>query len=155
MVAPLAPSLIVRKVNRLCEGSVVASEQDEQEATYTRMLSKDDGIIDWSDSCRAIHSKVRACIPWPKASTTFEGKQLLITGVYGPIDALPHEVLDDKSEPGAVLKMVKGKGLAVACGDGVLYVSRVQLAQKKEMDSAAFCNGNPSIVGAVLGSLDA
>jgi methionyl-tRNA formyltransferase len=46
---------------------------------------------------------------------------------------------------------VKGKGLAIVCGDGLLYVDRLQLAMKKELDSASFINGNPGILGAVLG----
>jgi methionyl-tRNA formyltransferase len=152
IVAPKAADLIVRTVQDIIAGNIVEIPQDHQKASYTRMLEKADGTIDWHDSCVAIHSKVRALFPWPKADTTFHGTRLLITGVYGSVFDLPHELLLEPVKPGTVLRMVKKKGLAVACGDGVLYVTRVQLAQKKEMDSAAFLNGNPSIIGAVLGT---
>jgi hypothetical protein len=33
-------------------------------------------------------------------------------------------------------------------------VDRLQLAKKKEMDSAAFTNGNATIIGSVLGTDD-
>ncbi len=154
IVAPQASDLIVRTVRDLMEGKLVEFPQNHQKATYTRMLAKADGTIDWHASCADIHSKVRALFPWPKASTTFHGIRLLITGVYGSVFDLPHEPLPEMIVPGTVLRMVKKKGLAVACGDGILYVTRVQLAQKKEMDSAAFLNGNPSIIGAVLGTDD-
>ncbi|HLW22465.1 MAG TPA: methionyl-tRNA formyltransferase [Sphaerochaetaceae bacterium] len=153
-VAPQAASLVVSTVERLLEGTLVETPQQAHDATYTRMLSKQDGQIDWNSSVRDIHGKVRAFLPWPKASTTFEGKMLQITGVYGSVFDVPHEILDESVVPGTVLRLDKKRGLAVACKDGVLFVSRLQLAQKKEMDSASFCNGNPAIIGAVLGQVD-
>lgn len=151
MVAPLAASLVVETLDRLMDGTLVETPQVSQDATYTRMLSKSDGVIDWNDSVRAIHGKVRAFLPWPKASTTFNGRLLQITGVYGSVFDTPHEGLNREIPPGTVLRLDRDRGLAVACKDGILFVSRLQLAQKKEMDSVAFCNGNPAIIGAVLG----
>lgn len=152
IVAPKAASLIVRTITQLSSGSLVEQHQNEQDATYTRLLTKSDGTIDWSERVQDIHGKVRAFLPWPKASTSFHGKLLHITGVYGSIFSVPHEPLEENAVPGTVIKVVKKRGLAVACGDGILYVTRVQLAQKKEMDCFSFVNGNPEIVGSVLGS---
>ncbi|MBQ1198092.1 MAG: methionyl-tRNA formyltransferase, partial [Spirochaetaceae bacterium] len=43
--------------------------QDESQATYCRMLEKEDGKIDWSKSANEIDAKIRAFYPWPGAFT--------------------------------------------------------------------------------------
>ena len=43
--------------------------QDESQATYCRMLEKEDGKIDWSKSAKEIDAKIRAFYPWPGAFT--------------------------------------------------------------------------------------
>lgn len=150
-VAAEAADLIIRTLAKLCEGRIEGRIQSG-EPSYTRMLSKSDGVIDWNESARSIHCKVRAMNPWPKASTTFCGTQLSIASVWGDAQHAGEEFSPPCLVPGTVVGLTKGKGLAVVCGDGLLYVTRLQLAQKKEMDSSAFVNGNPRIIGAVLGS---
>jgi methionyl-tRNA formyltransferase len=151
LVAPLAADLIVGTLEKWRDGSLVERQQDEREATFSRMLTKADGEIDWSKSAREIHCMVRAFQPWPRAYTTFGDKTLFITAVHGSLFDLSNEPIETDVQPGTVLGRIKKKGFAIACGDGMLHVDRLQLAQKKEMDSAAFSNGNPSIIGAVLG----
>ena len=45
-----------------------------------------------------------------------------------------------QAEPGTVVKADK-KGIYVACGEGVLVLSQVQLEGKKRMDADAFLRG--------------
>lgn len=123
----------------------------EGEATYTRMVCKEDGIIDWHESAKSIHSKVRALLPWPKATTTLNGVPLMITGVVGPLSQAGEDPVPDGVVPGTVVRSQKGKGIAIACADGLLWVDRLQLAARKELDWQAFLNGNPAFVGAILG----
>ncbi|MDD4218627.1 MAG: methionyl-tRNA formyltransferase [Sphaerochaetaceae bacterium] len=148
IVAAQAPGLLLRTLNNLCSGELKEVEQIGAEVTFSRMLTKADGIIDWTQSARLIYCKIRAFYPWPKATTTFNGTSLAITETSGFL-------LDSSfstQEPGTVTALIKKKGLAIVCKDGLVYVSRVQLAQKKEMDSASFVNGNPQIIGSVLGT---
>ena len=78
--------------------------------------------------------------------------QLIVSGVYGTVHEAGVEPTPPCVIPGTVMAVVKGKGLAIACGDGMLYVNRLQLAQKREMDYSSFVNGNPQSVGALLGA---
>ncbi len=147
-VALQVPDVLLKTLAKMCAGEIVEKEQEHAEATFSRLLTKEDGLIDWKQSARMIHCKVRAFLPWPRAVTTFEGTPLAITGVSGcESDPAVSDI-----EPGTVTAFIKGKGLAVVCGDGIVYISRLQLAKKKEMDSASFVNGNPQIVGSVLGN---
>jgi methionyl-tRNA formyltransferase len=144
----MVPSLLIETLDNLTQGRIEEVVQEHEKATFTRLLTKEDGVIDWSEGCQTIDSKIRAFIPWPRATTTFEGVPLAITGVTGY--RLDSEV--NHLEPGRVVALVKKRGLEVVCGDGVIYLSRLHMAQKREMESSAFVNGNPQIIGTILGS---
>ncbi len=48
------------------------------EATLTRKLSTNDGIIDWSRSAAELEQQIRACQPWPRARASWRGQPLLL-----------------------------------------------------------------------------
>jgi len=150
-VAELSAGMIVSTIQRLCAGTLQECAQDTSGVSYSTRLGKQDGVIDWHRQVRVIHSMVRAFQLWPKTTTSLKGVPLTITSVHGPLDQAGLEPVPPGVLPGTVVEFVKGKGLAIACGDGLLYVDRLQLAMKKELDSASFINGNPGILGAVLG----
>lgn len=150
-LAPIAARLIVDTIHNLCAGTISEIVQDESKATYCPLLTKEDGVIDWREPSYVIHRKVRAFYPWPKAVTSYQGQQLAITGVYGTASETAHDVASTSAQPGTVVGLDKTKGLAIACGDGLLFVDRLQLAHKREMDSISFLNGHPDMIGSVLG----
>ena len=127
---------------RPLEGTV----QDEERASYCRIVRKEDGIIDWAEPAALIERKVRAFDPWPRAVTTWKGASLLLlkTAVYPG-------TFTGAGEPGAVLASDTRRGLLVRTGDGVLAIERLQLQFKKPLDWRAFLNGHPDLVGARLG----
>ncbi len=150
-VASLAPKQLVDTLNSIVEGTVEEIEQDHSKATFTRMLTKEDGIIDWSNSAKTIHCQIRALAKWPKAYTTYKDTTLLITKVAGKVGDALDEERPPCIIPGSVLHYKKQKGIAITCNDAILYVERLQLAQKKELDSASFLNGNKNFIGSFLG----
>ena len=63
------------------EGKIKALPQDETKATYTKMIKKEDGLIDWKSSIDYIEKQVRALNPWPSTYTLYNGKILKILKV--------------------------------------------------------------------------
>ena len=51
--------LLSETIRRLKEGSIVATPQRAEEATYAPMLKKEDGQIDWTQSAEVIERRVR------------------------------------------------------------------------------------------------
>jgi len=113
-------------------------------------LVKEDGLIDFSLDAKSIHAKIRAYYPWPKAYTYIDGVKLILSDVSLPISHVGEE-LTGETESGTVVGFDKKKGLKIACADAFIYVKRLQLDKKKEMDAASFVNGNPQIIGKKLG----
>lgn len=148
-VSTLAAQLTLQTLDRYDHYYSHACAQEHGNATFTSKLTKEDGAIDFSRKASDIHAIIRALYPWPKAYTYFNGVQLILSRVQGTVDSVDDEIVHEAA-PGTVLEFVKGRGLAIACSKGTLYVDRLQLSKKKEMDARSFVNGNPGILGARL-----
>ncbi|MCZ7584350.1 MAG: hypothetical protein M5R36_13985 [Deltaproteobacteria bacterium] len=99
------------------------------------MLSKEDGLIDWTHRAVDIDRLVRGVTPWPGAQTTLRGTPLKILKAHaepGP-DAEPHVVLQADRH-----------GLLVATGEGNLRITHLQLQGKRPWTSPPFLTGIPS-----------
>jgi methionyl-tRNA formyltransferase len=107
-------------------------------ATYAPKLGREDGRIDWSRDAAAIDRQVRALNPWPGTHTTLAGQTLKI------MSATP--------VPGAGARgTVLDNALTIACGEGALRPTRVQLPGRPAMDADAFLRGHSVPPGTILG----
>ena len=118
------------------------------ESSYSQMLKKEDGLIDWTDSVQKIDAKIRAFYPWPGAFTQMDGTVLKIheASVY-TADFSGSE----QAQPGTVLGTDKKAGIIVKTGSGFLALKKLQVQGKKAMDWKDFMNGSRNCVGTVLG----
>jgi methionyl-tRNA formyltransferase len=103
--------------------------------SYSRKLTKDDGIIDWNKPAEQIEREIRAFIDWPKSRTKLAGKDVIITKAY----AVPSTAPDAK--PGDVDVVKEAKMLSVATSNGSLWIEQLKPAGKKEMPISAFLAG--------------
>lgn len=136
MLAREGAKLLSEVVDAIAGGTAVATAQQHAEATYSTMITKRHGRIDWSLPAAMIDRAVRAYTPWPQAWTTLDDKRLTVlaarvaeTGGADPRSLQPGQVAPAR------------KQILVATGDGVLSIDRLQLAGKKPLDAAAFLNG--------------
>lgn len=128
-------------------GELTPQPQDERQASYTRMLRKEDGEIDWHRPADLLARQVRAYTPWPTAYTTWRSKLLKIVSAH----ALVSEAQKDAPVGTAMLRKEDGEpSLQVVTGEGMLVIDRLQLEGKKAMSAGEFLRGYPQIVGDVL-----
>ncbi len=124
----------------------ISAVPQANEPSYCQMIGKEDGKLDFNKTALELHCLVRASYPWPKAFAFADGKEVLITSVWGGFDELQQEELlaDTKPEvkPGNVVGFRKDRGIGVACADKTLWINGLQLPSKKELDHKAFVNGN-------------
>ncbi len=123
--------------------------QVEAEASYCRLVRKEDGLLDWSEPASLIERKVRAYDPWPRVRTTLAGNALLLlkTSVH------PGTLVDAARAPvpGEVLAADEENGILVQTGQGILRIERLQLQFKKPLEWRAFLHGRPDLTGVRLG----
>ena len=127
------------------EGRIQAVPQDESRATTTRLLTREDGLIDWNLSAERIARRVLGYTPWPGAYTYWGGKMLKV------LDASPDEMMASE-RPGTVMASADGDRIEIATGSGTLRVARLQLEGRRPASARDFLLGNGSILGAQLDS---
>ena len=77
-LSAMGGEMIIKVLETLTkEGKLDAERQDDALSTYAKLLKKEDGKIDWSQSARAIDQQIRALNPWPGTWTFFNAEILL------------------------------------------------------------------------------
>ncbi len=125
---------------------IAPAPQDESRATTTRLLSREDGAIDWHSPAAQIARQVRAYHPWPSAFTHWNGKLLKITEAR----AADAPGIAPDIAPGGVIALPQG--VAIAAGEGALMPLRLQLEGRRAVSAAEFTRGYPDFIGAILGA---
>lgn len=116
--------------------------QDDAQSCYAHMLDKQMAVIDWSKSAHEIDCLIRGLNPWPIALTALSGERLKVFAA---------EKAAGNGEPGTVLEADPKKGLTVACGEGALGLTEIQLVGGKRMKATDFLRGHAIEVGTKLG----
>lgn len=116
--------------------------QDDAQSCYAHMLDKQMAVIDWSKSAHEIDCLIRGLNPWPIALTALSGERLKVFAA---------EKANGRGEPGTVLEADPKKGLTVACGEGALRLTEIQLVGGKRMKATDFLRGHAIQVGTKLG----
>jgi methionyl-tRNA formyltransferase len=128
----LGAELLVEVLPGIADGSLQPRNQPHPDrATYSRLLTKEDGVIDWNKSAERLDHEVRAFAGWPKSRTELGGIPLAIT----------HAAVIQMSNatPGKI--MIEKKRLFVGTGEDWLEILFVQPDGKKEMSAESFLAG--------------
>lgn len=133
--------LLIETLEGLKAGSIEREVQDETLVTYAPIISKEDGLIDWSGSACDIINLIRGMYPWPSAHTTIKGKMLKVLGAAEK---------GGSGVPGEIIKVDKNS-IEVATGKGSLELLELQLEGKKRMKTEDLLRGFAIDEGEVLG----
>ena len=138
-LAQSGAELLIQTLVKLDE--ITPRPQDDAQSCYAHMLDKQMAVIDWSKSAHEIDCLIRGLNPWPIALTTLSGERLKVFAA---------EKAAGKGEPGTVLEADPKKGLTVACGEGALKLTEIQLVGGKRMKATDFLRGHVIEVGTKL-----
>ena len=140
-LSAVGAELLINTISRLKEGALEPRKQDDSIASYTHMLKKEDGLINWSKSAHEIRNLIRGMLPWPGAYTHLADKTLKIYRA---------ELGESGGHPGEVLSSPKGV-LEVGCGEGSLLITELQIEGGKRLDAKSFLTGRKIDPGTILG----
>ena len=149
-MAKLSCECIMEALGQIEAGTNLREPQNNKEATYAPMLTKEDGRVDWNSPTAKIINQVRALDPWPGTYTYHGGHQLKIWECSAwqlkkPCGLLPRP----DTKPGEVLEA--GPHLLVKTGDGALAITMLQGQGGKRMKSADYLRGHDIELGTILG----
>ncbi|HTN30722.1 MAG TPA: methionyl-tRNA formyltransferase [Pseudomonas sp.] len=122
-LAELGARAIVEAVNGLDAGTLTGQVQDEALACYAHKLSKDEARLDWSRPAIELEQQIRALHPWPICHSSLSGETVKVHAA---------QLADGAGAPGTILDAGKD-GLRVACGQGALLLTHLQLPGGKPL----------------------
>jgi methionyl-tRNA formyltransferase len=156
-LADLGARLLVETIPGYIAGSIVPQPQPSDGASYARKITKDDGLIDWTQPARVLWNRVRAFTPWPGAYT-FEPGPPHENRVRGPWPGvhsseptppkarllklwLAEIEVNASGFPGEILQSGKD-GIVVACGTQGLRVLELQREGGRRLIARDFLTGH-------------
>lgn len=142
-MAQAGAELLLDTLQALEDGTAVRIPQNEAEATYAPMLTKETGNIDWSKTGSAIMNLMRGLDPAPGAYTHYLEEPIKL------FRAEPWEGELPEGSFGEILDITK-KGPVVKCGDGAVVLTEVQARGGKRMTADAYLRGHEMKKGVLL-----
>ncbi len=136
---------LIKVLELLPSGQIVRQKQEESEATYAPKIENNDCILDFSQSARQIHNRIRGLSPVPLAAASHRGKKIKI------IDSVVFT--DSSDKPAGTVLSVSGNLIRVACGEGTLGIKTLLPEGKRRMTAADFINGRNISAGDRIGVL--
>ncbi|MED5148161.1 16S rRNA (cytosine(967)-C(5))-methyltransferase RsmB [Pseudomonas aeruginosa] len=129
-LAALGPKAVVEAIAGLAAGTLHGEIQDDALATYAHKLNKDEARLDWSRPAVELERQVRAFTPWPVCHTSLADAPLKVLGA---------SLEQGSGAPGTILEASRD-GLLVACGEGALRLTRLQVPGGKPLAFADLYN---------------
>ena len=143
----LSAELLIDTLPIWINQEITPMPQDDTKATYSKILKKDDGRIDWKNPAEEIERMVRAFTPWPGAWTMWPSRDKIYRIRIEEAEVTPDE--PPRGSSGYVWNS-DSTSLLVKTGKGSLVIKRLTLEGKKPLDAASFVRGYPQIFGSSL-----
>jgi len=132
-LAVTGAELLTKVIPDYIYGKIEPVAQDHSKATYTKIIKKEDGKIDWSKSAEEIERMTRAFYPWPTAWAIWNNKILKI---------IRADITGGNNHEIGQIFLTNKKELAVKCGSGSLIIKKMQLEGGKILSAKEFLNGH-------------
>ncbi|KPJ73092.1 hypothetical protein AMJ48_02515 [Parcubacteria bacterium DG_74_1] len=151
----LGARLLLETISQLGRGLAKPRPQNEEKATYSKILTRQDGKINWKRTAEEIEKQIRAFELWPESFTLWQSRRKLLKIKISKATTL-------KSKGGIAYPVgktltVSQNQICVQCGKGFLpgegdflVIERLQLEGKKEMTSEEFLRGHLNFIGTIL-----
>ncbi|RKY25585.1 MAG: methionyl-tRNA formyltransferase [Planctomycetota bacterium] len=142
-LATMAAPLLMKTLDKIADGSIVYTEQDDSEATPAPKLKKSDGFLDFNESAEFLARKIRGLWPWPGASAVYVSKK---SGRSLRVAIAMAEQVETAHPAGSAAGMLD-ENLNVICGDGALKITKIKPAGSAIMTFEDFVNGRATQPG--------
>ncbi len=136
-LALLGGDVLRRALPRYLAGALQPVAQPTEGVVMAPMIKKEDGALDFTKSAAELERRLRAFTPWPGAFTKLEGALFKVHGA---------SVSNGRGEPGSILAATNA-GIEVACAEGSLLLTSVQLEGKRVMTAQEFLTGKKLVAG--------
>jgi methionyl-tRNA formyltransferase len=131
---PLACKALNTTIENIINGTLVRTQQNDDDATYAQKLTKAEGLIDWRQSAILIHRKIRGLIPRPVAFSHLDDQVVRIWKAHIELSD-NNSIMPPDLIPGTIIRTSKDS-ISVLCGESsVLSIEFLQLPGGKQLSA--------------------
>jgi len=136
-LANASAELLIKTIPDYISGKIKPAEQNHNNATFCKIIKKQDGGINWHKSAQEIYNQYRAFVEWPGIFS-----ELIIYNKKLIVKFIEINLTDKKSNNLIGEFFIENKKLFINCGDNnLLEIKKLQPQGKKNMTADAFING--------------
>ena len=132
----LGADTLIKVLPSIINKSAKFIKQNDEDATFTKIIRKEMAKIDWNNTAENIVNQVRAFNPAPVAFATYSDM---------PFKVYEAQISELKGKAGQVLRA--DESLIIGCGDKSVSLLKVQKPGGKPLDIKEFLRGNKFVVG--------
>lgn len=134
-LSKIGGKLLEDNLEYLFSKNVIRMKQNDDEATYAKMIEREMEELNFNDSVENIYNKIRAFSPWPLTKTKINGEEIKIVKAHY------------KKEKSVINKLyVTKNSLGIGTVDGIIYFDIIKPIGKKEMDVKNYINGKKELL---------
>ncbi len=143
IISEKSPELICSTIKGLYSGKLTPKKQCKQGVCIAKKFTKQDGLINWSNTALQIHNQVRSMVDFPCAYTLINGKivKILETRVNQP----------QTNGTCAQITAINKNGIEVNCAKGSILITKVKPESKGIMSARDYANGAKLSIGQKIG----
>lgn len=131
-LSKLGAKTLIDTLPRIMECENFDIPQDNEVATYVKMLKREDEVIDFNKTRKEVYNFVRSINPAPLANTKILGEEWkILECVLG----------DEKDCEVGIISSINKDSFGIGCLDGEILITKVKPAGKKEMYVKDLFNG--------------
>lgn len=132
----LGAQTLKRTIDSFAAGTLRRTPQDESKASKCRMLKKEDGKLDFSQTAQQLHNRVRGTNPWPGAYAMLNDEPIKIWKTTLPVRT------DFDERPAGCCILPNNRRILVQCGDEPIEILELQAPGGKRQDAESYLRGH-------------
>ncbi len=127
----IGADLLAETLPKIVSGKISPQAQEEDKATYCRLIRKDHGALDFSKSAAILQRQIRAFYPWPGSFMQLQEKELKIIKAH----------VEESTETVGGKRLISHGFPAVSTSEDLLVLDMLQPAGKRQMSGKEFLQG--------------
>lgn len=147
-LAKESAELLVTTLPKIFSGEISPVPQNDDKATYSKILKRDDGRINWARPALEIERMVRAFLQWPGSWTLWPAEKQIYRIRIEEADLSVSEI--PVGSPGYVWQEQGEAYPLVKTGRGSLVIKKLTAGGKNALDAREFLRGYPQFIGTTL-----
>ena len=131
----LGKELLDKNLNNIITNNVNRIKQNNNEASYAQMITREMEELSFFDTCQNICNKIRAFSPWPLVKTKIFDEEIKVIKAH-------YEITNSEVNKIYLCK----DSLGIGAKDGIVYLDIIKPIGKSEMNIKSYLNGKGKLL---------